>query len=138
VATPSSRPAKKSSSRPAGGKTRAASAARPPKQNGSQASPEASSSNGAGGTVAKAALGALVGAAAVGVAGRAAMNRARKPRVLGMELPRSLAPRNFKPGNVDVKKVAKAVADVAEKLERGSETVRVASSQAKRAGRNLS
>jgi hypothetical protein len=81
------------------------------------------------------------GAAAVGLAGRAAVKRARRPRVLGVPIPRELVPGNFdakKLARMDVKKVAKQVADVADRLERTSEDVRIASAQAKRIGKKLS
>ena len=81
----------------------------------------------------KGALGALAGTAAVGLAGRAAIKRARRPRVLGVRLPRDL-----RPGSLDLKKVAKQIGNVAERVEHTSEDVRVASAQAKRVSKKLS
>jgi hypothetical protein len=81
-------------------------------------------------TVARAAAGAAV--AGVGLAAAAAVKRARRPRVLGVRVPRELSPRTF-----DVKKMAKRVGDVAERVERVSDDVRVASAQAKRAAKKV-
>jgi hypothetical protein len=53
--------------------------------------------------------------------------------VLGLRVPRELTP-----GNFDLKKVAKQVGDVAERLESTSEDIRVASGQAKRMTKKLS
>jgi hypothetical protein len=89
------------------------------------------------GTVAKAAGGALAGGAALAVAARAAAKTTRRPRVLGVPMPRSLKPA-LKPGKIDVKKVAKQLSNVAERVEKTSEDVRVASAQAKRVAKNLS
>lgn len=101
--------------------------------------PEAQSSNNRLATVAKAAAGALVGTAAVGVAARAAVKRSRRqPRVLGMPMPRGLKPPKVKPGNVDLKKVARQVSNVAERVERTSGDVHTVSGQAKRVTRSLS
>ena len=81
-------------------------------------------------TVARAAAGAAV--AGVGLAAAAAVKRARRPRVLGVRVPRELSPRTF-----DVKKMAKRVGDVAERVERVSDDVRLASAQAKRAAKKV-
>jgi hypothetical protein len=89
------------------------------------------------GTVAKAAGGALAGGAALAVAARAAVKKTRRPRVLGVPMPRSLKPA-LKAGKIDVKKVAKQLSNVAERVENTSEDVRVASAQAKRVAKNLS
>jgi hypothetical protein len=84
-------------------------------------------------SVAKGAVGALAGTAAVGMAARAAVKKTRRPKVLGVPMPRAL-----KPGKVDLKKVAKELSNVAERVEKTSEGVRAASSQAKRVTKNLS
>jgi hypothetical protein len=81
-------------------------------------------------TVARAAAGAAV--AGVGLAAAAAVKRSRRPRVLGIPVPRELSPRTF-----DVKKMAKRVEDVADRLERVSDDVRLASAQAKRAAKKV-
>jgi hypothetical protein len=90
------------------------------------------------GTIAKGAVGVLVGTAAAGLAGRAAIKRARQRRVLASRVPWNLQPRHFDPLQLDVKKVARQVAKVAERVERTSEGVRVASRQAKNMSRKWS
>jgi hypothetical protein len=80
------------------------------------------------GKIAKGALGLIVGGAAVGLAGRAAVTRNRRPTVLGVKMPRGL----------DVKTIAKRVEHAADRLERTSEDVRLASAQAKRVSQKLS
>jgi hypothetical protein len=52
-------------------------------------------------------------------------------------MPRSLKPRSMKPPSIDMKKVVKKVGNVAERVEKTSEDVRVASSQAKRVTKSL-
>ena len=114
----------------------------------SKAAEAVRSDDGRLGTIAKAA-GALAGTAAVAVAGRAAMKKSRRrPRVLGMTMPRSMKPKidlkkldvtkKLDLKKVDPKKVAKQLADVAERVEKTSEEVRVVSGQAKRVTRTLS
>ena len=96
--------------------------------------------NGAG-KVAKGALGVIVGGAAVGLAGRAAIKRNRRPTLLGVKIPRGMAPRNIKrkkPRGLDIKTIAKQVEHAADRLERTSEDVRLASAQAKRVSQRLS
>jgi hypothetical protein len=113
--------------RPASRKTNTSGARAPASRSNSQ-------SNGSRvATVAKAAVGALAGSAAVGVAAYAAVKKARRPRVLGMPMPRTVSP-----GKIDLKKVAKQVGNVAERVEKTSEDVRTASAQAKRVAKNLS
>jgi hypothetical protein len=80
----------------------------------------------------------LAGTAAIGLAGRAALKRARRPTVLGVKVPRGLQPGKLDPRNVDVKKLAKQVTKLADQLERASEDVRVASQQTKRVTEKLS
>jgi hypothetical protein len=83
----------------------------------------------------------IVGGAAVGLAGRAAVKRNRRPTVLGVKIPRGVVPRNLKlnvPRGLDVKAIAKQVEQAAERLERTSEDVRVASAQAKRISQKFS
>jgi hypothetical protein len=69
------------------------------------------------------------GAAALGIAVQTAARRARKPRVLGN--PAKIA-------SIDTKKLAKQVVKVADRVERVSEDVRVASAQAKRIASGMS
>jgi hypothetical protein len=72
--------------------------------------------------VPKDAIRVLVGVAALGWAGREAIKSRRRPKVLGVQLPREL----------DTHKLAKQVGKVAEQLERTSDDVRMISAQAKR------
>ena len=83
----------------------------------------------------------IVGGAAVGLAGHAAVKRNRRPKVLGVKIPRGMAARNIKlqlPRGFDVKTIARQVEHAADRLERTSEDVRLASAQAKRVSRKLS
>jgi hypothetical protein len=71
----------------------------------------------------------------------AAIRRARRPKVLGVRVPRSLTPGKLDLSNLkdlDLKKVAKQIGNVAERVENTSEDVRVASAQAKRMSKKLS
>ena len=100
----------------------------------------AKAGNGAG-KIAKGALGVIVGGAAVGLAARAAVKRNRRPTVLGVKIPRAMVARNIKlkmPRGLDVKTIAKQVEHAADRLERTSEDVRLASAQAKRVSQKLS
>lgn len=83
--------------------------------------------------LAKGAVSALAGSAAVGMAVRAAIKRMQRPTVLGVPMPRSL-----KPGKLDMKKVVKQLGDVAERVESASDAVRNASAQTKRVTKKLS
>jgi hypothetical protein len=100
--------------------------------------------------IVRGAAGALAGGAAV-AAGKAAANRFRQPRVLGMRVPRELMPRkldvdkltkNVDLGkiakNADVKKLARRVEKAAAQVEDRSEDLRLLSQQAKRLSRKLS
>jgi hypothetical protein len=115
---------------------RRASGSAPPKRGASGSAPTPQQDDSGSGrstavrTVARAAAGAAV--AGVGLAAAAAVKRARSPRVLGVRVPRELSPRTF-----DVKKMAKRVVDVAERVERVSDDVRLASAQAKRAAKKV-
>ena len=83
----------------------------------------------------------IVGGAAVGLAGRAAVKRNRRPTVLGVKIPRRVVPRNVNlnvPRGLDVKAIATQVEQAADRLERTSEDVRLASAQAKRISQKLS
>jgi hypothetical protein len=85
----------------------------------------------------------VAGAAAVGVAGRTALKqRTRRPKVLGMSLPRQLNTGKMDPRrvaqNVDPKKVVKRVGDVAGQVEARSEDLRMLSAQVKRLSKKLS
>ena len=127
-------PARSASGR---GNSNAASApaarTRQQRSSGSAKGASATSSNHNRAGMAKTALRALVGTAALGYAGREALKHARRPRLLGVSLPRDL-----KPGKLDVKKLAKQVGTAADRLERVSEDVRMASAQAKRMSKKLS
>jgi hypothetical protein len=111
--------------RPSAPKRRASGSARTPQQDDG-----GSGRSAAVRTVARAAAGAAV--AGVGLATAAAVKRARRPRVLGVRVPRELSPHTF-----DLKKMAKRVGDVAERVERVSDDVRLASAQTKRATRKV-
>lgn len=83
----------------------------------------------------------IVGGAAVGLAGRAAVKRNRRPTVLGVKIPRGMAARNIKlqmPRGLDVKTIARQVEHAADRVERTSEDIRLVSAQAKRVSRKLS
>jgi hypothetical protein len=100
----------------------------------------AKASNSAG-KIARGAVGVIVGGAAVGLAGRAVVKRNRRPTVLGVKIPRRMVARKIKPRiprGVDVKTIAKQVEHAADRLERASEDVRLASAQAKRVSQKLS
>ena len=115
---------------------RRASGSAPPKREASGSAPTPQQDDSGSGrsaavrTVARAAAGAA--AAGVGLAAAAAVKRARRPRVLGVRVPREMSPRTF-----DVKKMAKRVGDAAERVERVSDDVRLASAQAKRAAKKV-
>jgi hypothetical protein len=105
------------------------------KSNSTSAGTNASSNGGGGpdaGTIARGAIGVVAGAAALGLAAAAAVKHARQPRVLGIRVPRALTP-----GKFDLKRVAKQIGDIAERVEHTSEDVRVASAQAKRVSKKL-
>ena len=87
------------------------------------------SSNG-GGPAAKDIFRGVAGVAALGFAGRALYKETRRPRVMGVRVPRDVA-------NVDLKKLAKQVSKVADQVERASEDVRMASAQTKRVAKKL-
>jgi hypothetical protein len=83
----------------------------------------------------------IVGGAAVGLAGRAVVKRNQRPTVLGVKIPRRMAAPKIKlqiPRGLDVKTIAKRVEQTADRLERTSEDVRIASAQAKRVSQKLS
>jgi hypothetical protein len=84
----------------------------------------------------KDALRVLVGVAALGWAGREAIKSARRPKVLGVRLPRELSNLDLK--KLDLHKAAKQVGKLAEQLESTSEDVRMISAQAKRLSKKLS
>jgi hypothetical protein len=81
--------------------------------------------------VGKAAVGAVAGGAALGLAGRAVIKKAQRPRVLGIPLPKGTR-------NLTMKKVAKQISDVAAQLETTSEDVRMVSAQTKKLSKSLS
>jgi hypothetical protein len=91
--------------------------------------------NGAG-TVGRATVGAVAGGAALGLAGWAAVKRTRRPRVLGIPLPRGARKLDLK--KLSVKNVAKQVGTVAEQLEQTGDDVRRVSAQAKKVSKTLS
>jgi hypothetical protein len=95
------------------------------------------------GTIARGTVGALAGAAAVGVAARAALkHRSRGPKVLGVSIPRRLNAGKLDPRklaqNADAKKLVKQIGDVAGAVEARSEDVRMLSAQVKRLSKKLS
>jgi hypothetical protein len=104
----------------------------------SAAQGDSGTSNNVLATIAKGAIGAAAGTAAIALAGRAAVKRARQPRVLGVRVSRKLQPRSLDPRQLDMKKVARQVATVAERVERTSQGVQIASGQAKNVSRMLS
>ena len=73
---------------------------------------------------------AVAGVAALGVAGGLLMKSARRPRLLGVRLPREL-------GDLDTRQLAKRVSKLAAQVEHASEDVRLASAQAKRVADRL-
>lgn len=105
------------------------------------------------------AVGAVIGGAAVGVAGHFVGRRSR-PKVLGIPIPNELNPKRldvarFTKGldvnqlashvdvksvakNIDVKDLMRHIGDIAERVEAGSEDVRALSGQAKRLSRRIS
>jgi hypothetical protein len=140
---PSSRAAatgRRASSTQRSSSSRAKSAQQKKRANGAADTVATKTGNGLG-KIAKGALAAMVGGAAVGLAGRAAAKRNRRPTVLGVKVPRGMAARNLKlksPRDIDVKTIAKRVEHAADRLERTSEDVRLASAQAKRVSKRLS
>jgi hypothetical protein len=111
------------------------------------------------GKLVRSAVGAVVGGAALGVAGRLA-NRHSRPKVLGISIPDELNPQRLdvsklaknldarKLGirvdvkdlgkNVDLKGAIRQIGNFAEKVEARSEDVRALSGQAKRLSRRVS
>jgi hypothetical protein len=85
-------------------------------------------------------MGGVASGVALGLAGWAAVKRARQPRIMGVRVPRELTNLDAKKiaNGVDLKKVAKQVGKVAEQVEARSEDVRVLSQQAKRLSKKLS
>lgn len=87
------------------------------------------------------AVGALVGGAAVGVAGRLA-NRRSRPKLLGIAIPTELNPPRLDASklakSLDVKDVIRHIGNFAEQVEARSEDVRSLSAQAKRLSRRIS
>jgi hypothetical protein len=88
----------------------------------------------------RSAVGALVGGAAVGVAGRLA-NRRSKPKVLGIAVPAELNPQRLDPSklarSLDLKDVIRHIGNFAEQVEARSDEVRSLSAQAKRLSRRV-
>ncbi|HEX4717758.1 MAG TPA: hypothetical protein VH300_04450 [Thermoleophilaceae bacterium] len=89
-------------------------------------------------TIAKGAAGIAAGAAAIGLAARAAVKNTQRPHVLGVALPRGLSNGKINPKKLDVKKAAKQLGDIAERIEQTSDDVRLASAQVKRVTKRLS
>lgn len=100
----------------------------------------------------RSAVGAVVGGAALGVAGRVAAHRHSRPKLLGIPIPNELNPQRFdakklashvdvrslgKNVNVDFKDVIRHIGNFAEQVESRSEDVRALSAQAKRLTRRL-
>jgi hypothetical protein len=80
----------------------------------------------------------LAGTAAAGLAARAAVKKAQRPRVLGVTLPRGLNNGKINLKKLDVKKTAKQLSNLAERVETASEDVRTTSAQVKRVSKRLS
>jgi hypothetical protein len=109
-------------------------------------------------TIVRSAVGALVGGAAIGVAGRVAKSRSR-PKLLGIAIPNELNPQRLDASklaksldakkltshldvkslgkHVDVKDVIRHIGNFAEQVEAHSEDVRTLSAQAKRLSRRI-
>jgi hypothetical protein len=92
--------------------------------------------NGARAAIPKDAIRVLVGVTALGWAGREAIKNARRPKVLGVRVPRELSNLDLK--KLDLQKAAKQVGKLAEQLESTSEDVRLISAQAKRLSKKVS
>ena len=117
----------------------------PRRQKAAPATPQKASakSEDGHGTIARGIVRALAGAAAVGVATRAARkHRSRNPKVLGTSIPRRLNAGKLDPRklaqNADPKKLVKQIGDVAAAVEATSEDVRMLSAQVKRLSNKLS
>jgi hypothetical protein len=95
-------------------------------------------------------VGAVVGGAALGVAGRLA-NRHSRPKLLGIPIPDELNPQRLDAGklaahidvkrlakNVDLKDLLRQLGNFAEQVEARSEDVHTLSGQAKRLSRRMS
>jgi hypothetical protein len=105
------------------------------------ASHNGSSRNGLVGTkIVRSAVGAVVGGAAIGVAGLVA-NRRSKPRLLGIAIPDELNPQRLDPkklaNQIDLKDVVRHIGNFAEQVEARSEHVRILSGQAKALTRRM-
>jgi hypothetical protein len=105
------------------------------------ASHNGSSRNGLVGTkIVRSAVGAVVGGAAIGVAGLVA-NRRSKPRLLGIAIPDELNPQRLDPkklaNQIDLKDVIRHIGNFAEQVEARSEHVRILSGQAKALTRRM-
>ena len=66
------------------------------------------------------------------------MKKGQRPRVLGLPRPRDLINGKINPKDWDVKKAAKQLSDLAERVEHTSENVRTTSAQVKRVTKRLS
>jgi hypothetical protein len=105
------------------------------------ASHNGSSRNGLVGTkIVRSAVGAVVGGAAIGVAGLVA-NRRSKPKLLGIAIPDELNPQRLDPkklaNQIDLKDVVRHIGNFAEQVEARSEHVRILSGQAKALTRRM-
>ena len=91
---------------------------------------------------------AVAGSAALGAAASVLVKRSRRPRVLGVQIPRKLDLRRVAPkkvvdpkklaSSIDLKHVIKQIGNAAEQIEARSDDVRILSGQAKRLSRQLS
>jgi hypothetical protein len=81
-----------------------------------------------GADAARGAVAALAGAALVALT----VKKGRKARVLGVRVPREFTPSGF-----DAKKVARRIEHLAERVEKTSDDVRLASAQARRVSQRL-
>jgi hypothetical protein len=126
AASAQKRGTKSSASKRASAQTPRPASAPPPQDDGSRVA-----------TIAKVAGGVVAGAAAIGLAARAAVKKPQRPRVLGVTLPR-VDSGKINPKKLDVKKAAKQLGDLAERVEHASEDVRTTSAQVKRVTKRLS
>lgn len=109
------------------------------------ASTNGASSNGSlADKIVRSAVGAVVGGAAVGVAGRLA-NRRSRPKLLGIPIPEELDASKLTKSldakklasHIDLKDVIRQIGNFAEQVEARSEDVRSLSAQAKRLSRRI-
>jgi hypothetical protein len=139
-ATASRRPAGKAATTSRRSATKPATTSRPSASKPAASSNGSSSNGSVAVTIARNAVGALVGGAAVGVAGVLASRRT-KPKVLGIAIPDELNPQRLDvkklASQLDLKDVIRHIGNFAEQVEARSEDVRSLSAQAKRLSRRM-